>query len=71
MEREFLMPIPIEEIKKLIISGIPDANIEIKDLMCDNNHYSAVIKSKKFKESKKGPGKIPYQHRRDILKFSK
>ncbi len=43
------MPIPIEEIKKLIISGIPDANIEIKDLMGDNNHYSAVIKSKKFK----------------------
>ena len=26
---------------------------------------------KKFKDKKKGPGKIPYQHRRDSLKFSK
>ena len=43
------MALAIEEIKKLIISSIPDANIEIKDLMGDNNHYSAVIKSKEFK----------------------
>ena len=43
------MPIKIEEIKKLIIESIPDANIEIKDLMGDNNHYSAIIKSKVFK----------------------
>jgi stress-induced morphogen len=42
------MPLPVEEIKKLIISSIPDAVIEIKDLMGDSNHYSAVIKSKKF-----------------------
>ena len=43
------MPLPIEEIKKLITSSIPDASIEIKDLMGDNNHYSAIIKSKMFK----------------------
>ena len=42
------MALPIEEIKKLIISSIPDATIEIKDLMGDNNHYSAIIKSKLF-----------------------
>ena len=42
------MPLPIEEIKKLIVSSIPDASIEIKDLMGDNNHYSATIKSKMF-----------------------
>ena len=42
------MALPIEEIKKLIISSIPDATIEIKDLMRDNNHYSAIIKSKMF-----------------------
>tara|TARA_B100001559_G_scaffold288867_1_gene266863 strand:+ start:114 stop:344 length:231 start_codon:yes stop_codon:yes gene_type:complete len=42
------MALPIEEIKKLIISSIPDATIEIKDLMGDNNHYSANIKSKMF-----------------------
>ena len=42
------MALPIEEIKKLIISSIPDATVEIKDLMGDNNHYSAIIKSKMF-----------------------
>ena len=40
------MPIPIEEFKRLIKESIPDASIEIKDLMGDNNHYSATIKSK-------------------------
>ena len=43
------MPIPIKDIKKLIIESIPDAIIEINDLMGDNNHYSAVIESKMFK----------------------
>tara|TARA_B100001248_G_scaffold251439_1_gene226545 strand:+ start:3509 stop:3748 length:240 start_codon:yes stop_codon:yes gene_type:complete len=42
------MPLPINEIKRLIKESIPDAIIEIKDLMGDNNHYSATIKSKLF-----------------------
>ena len=42
------MPLPIKEIEKLIKKSIPDAQIEIKDLMGDNNHYSATIKSKLF-----------------------
>ena len=42
------MALSIEEIKKLITSSIPDAIIEIKDLMGDNNHYSAKITSKIF-----------------------
>ena len=42
------MALQIEEIKKLIISSIPDATIEIKDLMGDSNHYAATIKSKMF-----------------------
>ena len=42
------MALPIEEIKKLIIESIPDASIQIKDLMGDSNHYSATIKSSKF-----------------------
>ena len=42
------MALPMEEIKKLILSSIPDASIEIKDLMGDNNHYSARISSKLF-----------------------
>ena len=42
------MPLPIEEIKKLIKDSIPDASIEIEDLMGDNNHYSSTITSSKF-----------------------
>ena len=42
------MAIQINEIKKLIIEAIPDAKIEIKDLMGDSNHYSAIIESKLF-----------------------
>ena len=42
------MALPVEEIKKLIIASIPDASIEIKDLMGDSNHYQALIKSKMF-----------------------
>ena len=42
------MALAADEIKKLIMLSIPDASIEIKDLMGDNNHYSAIIKSKMF-----------------------
>ena len=47
------MPLPVEEIKKLIKEAIPDASIEIKDLMGDSNHYSAIIKSARFKNLSK------------------
>ena len=47
------MPLAINEIKKLIKETIPDASIEIKDLAGDNNHYSATIKSKMFKNLNK------------------
>ena len=42
------MALPVEEIKKLIKDLIPDASIEIKDLMGDSNHYAATIKSSQF-----------------------
>ena len=42
------MALSVEEITKLIKESIPDASIEIKDLMGDNNHYAAVIKSSQF-----------------------
>jgi stress-induced morphogen len=42
------MALSIEEIKKLITKSIPDADIDIKDLVGDNNHYSAKISSKVF-----------------------
>ncbi len=47
------MALPIDEIKKLIKESIPDASIEIKDLMGDNNHYSATIRSELFKNLNK------------------
>ena len=47
------MALSVDEIKKHILDAIPDASIEIKDLMGDNNHYSAIIKSKIFKDMNK------------------
>ena len=42
------MPLKLEEINNLIKESIPDAEIIIKDLAGDENHYSATIKSKVF-----------------------
>jgi len=42
------MTLKIEEIESLIKESLPDAEITIKDLAGDENHYSATIKSKVF-----------------------
>ena len=42
------MTLKAEEIKSLIKESMPDAEIIIKDLAGDENHYSATIKSKIF-----------------------
>jgi len=42
------MGLKIEEITNLLKKSLPDAEISIKDLAGDNNHYSATIKSKLF-----------------------
>ena len=56
------MPLPKDEIKKLIKESIPDASIEIKDLMGDSNHYAATIKSSQFNNiSKIEQHKIVYK----------
>jgi len=56
------MSLKIEEIKNLIKEGIPDAQIEIKDLAGDENHYSATIKSKIFSgKSKIDQHKLVYK----------
>ena len=44
------MALSIKEITDLIKAAIPDAVIEIKDLVGDNNHYSAKISSKLFND---------------------
>ena len=43
------MALKEKDIIQLISAAIPDAQVEIKDLMGDNNHYSAKIRSKIFK----------------------
>ena len=47
------MGLKLEEIKSLIKESIPDAEINIKDLAGDENHYSATITSKVFKGKSK------------------
>ena len=42
------MAMNIKDIESLIKKKIPDADIVIKDLVGDNNHFSAEIESKEF-----------------------
>ena len=56
------MSLKIEEIENLILKSIPDAEIDIKDLAGDENHYSATIKSKIFNgKSKIEQNKMVYK----------
>ena len=56
------MALKLEEIDSLIKKAIPDAEVTIKDLAGDENHYSATIKSKIFKgKSKIEQHKIVYK----------
>ena len=43
------MGMKIHEIEELIKQAIPDAEVLIKDLAGDDNHYSATVVSKEFK----------------------
>ena len=55
------MAMNISEIEELIKNSIPDANINIKDLAGDGNHYSATIVSSIFNgKSKIEQHKIVY-----------
>lgn len=42
------MPMSAEEIQTLIENGIPDAQVDIKDLRGDGDHYAAYIVSPAF-----------------------
>ena len=42
------MSLKLQELENLIKEAIPDAEVSIKDLAGDENHYSATIKSKIF-----------------------
>jgi stress-induced morphogen len=43
------MPMKIEEIERLIKDSLPDAQIDIKDLRGDGDHYQAHVISKAFR----------------------
>ena len=56
------MAIKKEEIENLVKEAIPDAEIVIKDLAGDDNHYAATIKSKIFSgKSKIDQHKLVYK----------
>jgi stress-induced morphogen len=42
------MPIAADEIVRLIKQGIPDAEVEIQDLVGDGDHYAATVISATF-----------------------
>lgn len=43
------MPMAAAEIEALIVSGIPDARVEITDLAGDGDHYAARVISPSFR----------------------
>ena len=56
------MSLKLEEIRSLIKEAMPDAEVSIEDLVGDENHYSATIKSKVFKgKSKIDQHKLVYK----------
>ena len=42
------MPMPAEEIERLIREAIPDAKVAIRDLVGDGDHYAARVVSASF-----------------------
>ena len=45
---ELIMAMDLKEIEKLIKEALPDALVEIQDLVGDGNHYSAIVTSSEF-----------------------
>ena len=43
------MPMDAREIESLIKAALPDAEVEIKDLAGDGDHYAATVTSSAFK----------------------
>ena len=43
------MPMQASEIEKMIKAALPDAQVEIKDLAGDGDHYAATVISSAFK----------------------
>ena len=43
------MPVPATEIERLIKASFPDAQVEIRDLAGDNNHFAATVVDESFR----------------------
>ncbi|WP_417310896.1 BolA/IbaG family iron-sulfur metabolism protein [Devosia sp.] len=43
------MPMTASEIEKRIVAAIPDAQVEIRDLAGDGDHYAATVTSEQFR----------------------
>lgn len=43
------MPLPVAELRDLILEAFPDADIEIRSLAEDEDHYAASIVSEQFR----------------------
>ena len=43
------MPMPAEEIERMLREAFPDATIEIRDLAGDGDHYAATVISEAFR----------------------
>jgi stress-induced morphogen len=42
------MPMAASDIEAMIVAAIPDANVEIRDLAGDGDHYAARVVAKSF-----------------------
>jgi stress-induced morphogen len=48
-EREKAMPMAANDIERLIKARLPDANVTIRDLAGDGDHYAATVISETFR----------------------
>ena len=42
------MPMPAEEIERLIKAALPEAQVKIRDLAGDNDHFAALVVAPEF-----------------------
>ncbi len=63
------MPISKEQLHKVLITSLPNATIEIVDLVGDENHYSITITDSVFvNKNRVGQHKIVNDILKDLLK---
>jgi stress-induced morphogen len=62
------MPMDANEIERLIKAGLPDAQVTIRDLAGDGDHYAATVVSAAFKgKSRVQQHQIVYQTLKDQM----